>query len=1621
MPLPLKRNADGIIIDTTPAAIRTGNSIRNVTDRELISEVNIEQGVTIASRITRWQQKLLDLSLRNRLLNFRDSKQNVPLASADPCTLEDQLAANERFTLHGANPLLAGTDVRNLAILENTNGEDPVRVFLREEFRRKRLCSFLNEDVLSRRLLELYRQSRVDIEEGGVNTLFLAVGFLEWKETSTADVSHIAPLLLIPVKLNRQSAQAGFSIERSDEDTIINVTLLELLRRDYELNIRGLDPLPTDDSGVNVPLVLQIFKQSVKDLPGWEVRSEVQLGRFSFNKFIMWSDLTSRLDLLMQNPVVKHLVNNPDSAFDNTNNINPEDIESQIDFDRLFCPLSADSSQLAAVLMSERGKSFVLHGPPGTGKSQTITNIIAHNLALGRKVLFVSEKRAALKVVHRRLCSIGLKPFCLELHSNKSGKSEVLKQFADALNFTDRPITAAWPEVTHQLNETRQKLNNYVEVLHHVYPNGLSAYNCFAYLLKHGKSLSIEDFAIGEVINHSREHYAELLKITEELSDSAKLASLETRRKLAVVEASEWSPQWEKDVAAVAQEMMKAAEFLAGCYQEMSELFAVKNIMPDDCDIYNLAVLAEAMKGSYNLTIEFTAGNYQQFAEDMTRVIKAGRERDELMGKLSDFRIDIVRSLDTAGIRRRIEENKQKFIFIRYFKNRTLLQEIKDLKKIGGTPLAIPELSERIELFDRLNAACAIIDNIKPQAEVRLRAYWNDSEADWAEIEAIIEWGKSLHNAILTLSGSKHEQLNTIKQKIGSLLPDAKELFAHDRPLREKINQLLTGWNSYQKVIGKFERILNINPAYRNGCKGVLSFSIELAQNVYSLQTELRRHCLWQKSKHNAQQAGLNSLISAVENGSILSDNIVGVFEQGYRLMMINEIVGNSEVLRNFLGSSHDSQVKKFRELDEKYVKLSSQLIVSRLAEQLPKRRQGPCPDGTELGILKRECEKRARQKPVRALLAAIPSLLPSLKPCFLMSPLSVAQYLPAGLAAFDLVVFDEASQIPVWDAIGAIARGQQVIVVGDPKQMPPSNFFQRQEDEDEITEMDSPEDLESILDECIASGLSDAHLKWHYRSRHESLIAFSNYHYYQNRLLTFPSARNSGALGVRFKFVDGGTYDKSKSRTNRLEAESIVAAVTERLKNPQLSGKSIGIVTFSQAQKDLIEDLLDDTRRRQPELEAFFTDNVDEPLFVKNLENVQGDERDVIFFSVAYGPDASGKFSMNFGPLNLQGGERRLNVAITRAKEEVIVFSSIHGHQIDLSRTRAVGATHLKYFLDYAEKGTAFIAENSHNITDDDYDSGFEDEIVAFLRESGFVAHTKVGCSGYRVDMGIVHPDSPEDYAIGIECDGAAYHRSATASDRDRLRQSVLENLGWRIHRVWSADWWHDAETTKGNLLSAIESATKQSIGESVSKIDDGPSSEFDSAKIETHHIEAEFNAEVKNSCDFESKYPCIVLPRCPSQENFYEPYNRTLIRAQMIEVINNEGPITGGLLRKRIVKAWGFTRTGDNILNIIRANVPVEMAKSKNLEDTVFWPHGINPDQYKFFRSPGSDSSSRRNIDEIPTEELKNAMHWVLLEFHSCPQDVLYREAVKKFGYSKVTSQMQQYLNAALKLLQN
>ncbi len=1354
-----------------------------VPDVSVAEPVLSAEDSTPAGRLARWQRKLLDLSLRNPLLNLRDTRSSISLLVPEPALLEDQLAAGESFV------------VEPLPQLQSTAGAEPAALAgaqaqqASEAIRRGRLLSPLERERIDSALIELYRRSRSDLEEGGANTLYLAVGVLYWRRPGQDDKVWRAPLVLLPVTMSRKSINAPIQLALGDDEPRFNTTLLEMLRQDFALDIRGLDGLlPGDERGVDIPGILTRIRREVLDLAGFEVRDEVLLTTFSFSKYLMWKDLVDRIDQLRQNPVVRHLLDSPRAPFGEPGEfIEPAALDAQVGPDKLFTPLSADSSQLAAVVASAAGRNFVMIGPPGTGKSQTIANMIAHNLALGRRVLFVAEKAAALDVVYRRLCEHGLGGFCLELHSNKSRKQDVLRQLGDAWRVRSVKTDELWEQETRRLRLLRDDLNQVVRALHQRHVNGLSVRQAMAIVVA---SAAVPKVALRWAGTSAVDAAAleRLFELAERIDTAiAELGDMHSHP-LAFIRHGEWSMAWQEDLLLAAERLATATTRLREAQRALRAPLGLGSLPESGQWHEHWTALLELLPQLAGRRMEFAfTADLQERLDAAQRASVLVRQHNELQDSLAaGWNRQRLPGLDLNLLEQRWRRVEQSWWPLNLIRDHELTSWLEEQDLINGqvdVPEQLPKLRQLQQLRQDMQAL-----------RMRLEGFpgWDGAASDLQQLGEHAALGQQLRSSIARLAADPLTR-GQLRDSLRELVCAGNEQLQPGGSLHALIREGLDGAQEWRAALASLAALAGCSEAQLQA-PGIEALQA-LAGRLAAVRAQLRSWCAWQRLCSEAAAQGLQPLLDAIAAGQVAPGQVRRVLEVNHARGWLAQQVDACPELRQFVPAEHERKIQRFREADDRVRDITTEYIRTRLRDGLV-RFDDPTHHG-EFAVLRRELEKKARHKPLRQLLTEAGNAIASLTPCLLMSPLSIAQYLPENHPPFDLVIFDEASQISVWDAIGAIARGRQVVMVGDPKQLPPTSFFtSAQASEDE--EVDEDEDLESILDELLGANLPTRTLSWHYRSRHESLITFSNHRYYRGGLITFPSPSTTDRA-VSLEYV-GGTYDRGGSQTNRAEADAIVAEIVEHLQDLEPRALSIGVVTFNQKQQSLILDLLDAARRANPGLDRHFDESLVEPVFVKNLESVQGDERDLILFSTTFGPDSIGQVSMNFGPLNRAGGERRLNVAITRARRELKVFTSLRPEQIDLARTRAEGVRDLRHFLEFALHGPVALDAAVFGSVGD-FDSPFEESVAAALARRGWTVHPQVGVSRFRIDLGVVDPDMPGRYLAGIECDGATYHRSATARDRDRIRESVLRGLGWEILRLWSTDYWIDGEAALDKL----------------------------------------------------------------------------------------------------------------------------------------------------------------------------------------------------------------------------
>jgi very-short-patch-repair endonuclease len=1561
-------------------------------------------------RLELWQQKLLDLSLFNRLLNFAPTKKSVPLCAHDLGALEDKLQQGGRVRVHARPAVAGGGDPRDLQLAAQRAGGDVFAQYLADELRAGRLRAELDAEELDDRLVEIFRHARTSLEETGANTLYLAIGFLKWFETPQSTKARRAPLLLLPLVVERLSVQDGCRFVLDDAEPRLNRTLLQFLQRDFELRVPLGETPPEGELGVDVAAVLEAFRRAVLGQSRWEVETTACIGFFSFTKYLMWLDLQDR-EALLQSPVLEHLVERPGTAFAQDAPEFARERLDAIDPATVLCPKDADSSQLAAVLAAAGGRSFVLEGPPGTGKSQTITNLIAQSLADGKRVLFVAEKRAALEVVQRRLAEVGLGPFCLELHSSKSGPKAALAQLQKALAVGQRREPAEWAKVAADLHAARTSLNRLVHELHRPREHGVSVFAAMAELVGLRTAARVD---VASVLAGGPERVAAAGAAVAAVAAAAAPVGVPSRSPWWGVRRSDWRPAIQDQVvpsaAALAHAAVAVTEALPPVVQALAleSLFGARGPSRDQLTaLRDLAVLLG--RRPLPPAALLRVADWPALAQELQRAVDAGTARDAEWGPLTArWRRELL-DADLDRLAGAYARHAESFVLVRWWRLRGPRAELAPLAAgPPGRPTAVRDdlvAALRVRAQERTLAACTA-------AASALGAAWNAGAADWAQVAAFRQWVVDVRAAAQRLRAGATAPDPACLAAIARLL---ESLAAGDGSLPPKLDALRGAEAALTSALAATRSLLDLDDAAAFGGTaepGFLRHAQARVQQWQAAGSSLRDWCAFVAAAVPARGLGATALLDAHARGDIATGALVPTFRASWLRAWLDAVHEREPALATFRGLDHERAIAAFRDVDERAIRLAGEVVLARLAAALPQLRDTTVAS-SELGILEREIKKQRKHRPLRRLFAEVPGLLGKLAPCMLMSPLTVAQLLAQPGQHFDLVVFDEASQIPMWDAVGAIGRGQSLVVVGDSRQLPPTTFFQRQAQGDEIGADELPDDLESVLDECSAAGLPRLHLDWHYRSRHESLIAFSNALYYQNRLLTFPApqARPAPGLGVRSVRVPG-VYDRAGSQQNRIEAEALVAEVKARLLDPARSRQSLGVVTFSQAQQMLVEDLLDEARRADPAIEAAFgAAATTEPVFVKNLENVQGDERDVILFSICYGPDAERRVFENYGPLNLQGGERRLNVAVTRARRELVVFTSLGPEQV-ATRTQALGARHLRAFLDYAQRGTAALAAATNIDPGAGPESPFETAVRDALVQRGHEVHTQVGCSGYRIDLAVVDPRAPGRYLLGIECDGATYHGSATARDRDRLRAAVLRGLGWRLHRIWSTDFWLDADGELERVEQALVAA--RAAFSAIASEPPPPAAAPPAPAVPAAAAVGEPSSAPPLDPDGPRPFRTCELPVAGVADAFWAATSLRTVRSQVATVIAAEMPVVFDRLCRLVAAPWGLRLT-----DRVRERVRAALAPNVVVVDDVVWSDRGDIEDFRGFRVPDDGADRSRDAEELPRPELVAAMAWLLRQHQALAADDLARETAKCFGITRLGSVVKATMARALEAL--
>jgi very-short-patch-repair endonuclease len=1551
----------------------------------------------ISRALEQARRDLIDLTRRNRLLHAPlEGKRPWCLAvtGQSPDELFAKLYRQENFRGYAFTARIDVGDA-GLPILAS----DQVRPLESSSGRRPRLQTRLAPDRLQKRLAKIFREERTLEEEQGLSTLYLAIGFLKWFDSDQSDES-LAPLLLVPVTMARVGGTEGYLLRGREDDIVPNVSLREKLKTNFDID---LPDLPEGEDW-NPSTYFEKVSREIRRQSRWSVQNDaVGLGFFTFSKFLMWRDLHPASwpnNSLLEHPLVSTLLGH-DAAFENYPPLVPDDeiIDRRIDISKCIHVVDADSSQAIVVEEARTGRNLVVQGPPGTGKSQTITNAIASAVHSGKTILFVAEKTAALEVVHDRLRKAGLGALCLEIHSRKANKRLVVKSLEEALRFSGG--TAAGIDVAQRLADRRDKLNSWCGTLHK--PIGQTGRTAFAVigdlvrLRAEGTRLLEKKLDAAATWNETKLSISEIA-VERAASGVIKLGvfpkdhvwfgsntSIQNPFDLdrlipLIVDTVTKIDVLEKDTRKVSEAMVeKETLSFADVRAVTKALKHVAAVPPQNRRLLGNSAWVQKLP-----QIESAIGAGKSLSASILKALH--HFRAEAWGSDTQTLLMVLRA-DGPSIFRRMSG--------RYRKAKAELKSIfrnKPPKK----------LNERIALVELLQIAQKSRERLhswSPLLSAALGRVWAEHETNWDQAKELATWTRV---ALQELGGSNF-------LTFAARTKDLRAFSAYAEKLEGAVNIANVSLSEVQKTISA-----NVPTIF-----GASTWeAVPMKQLCAKLQ-------VWRDNIHlvndwivardaivHLRSEGLDLIADGLVNGAISPQEAGSVTALLVAEALWRRATQENPDLLSVEGDVRTECVEEFREFDQQRIRAARHEVIDNYLAKRPNGHAGA------MGIIRAEINKHRGHRPIRRLMTDAGAAIQQLKPIFLMSPLSVAQFMPPGGTTFDLLVIDEASQVAPEDALGVVARAKQIMVVGDDKQLPPTNFFKivnagDEYDEEDIVEaphVDRPTNFESILTLARTRGMSERMLAWHYRSKHPSLIALSNEECYGGRLLLPPSPLiESSELGLSFAQTPRGHYDRGGTRCDLVQAEIVAKAIADHIRNQPT--KSLGVACLSVQQRDAVDDMIDKIGVRA-EVEAFTPK--DERLFVKNLEAVQGDERDVILISVGYGvaPNQSRPF-LNFGPVSHEGGERRLNVLASRAREKCVVFSSITAADIPAD-TAVRGTRMLRALLDFAATGML----SAGTLGEGSFESPFEESVARTIREAGFHVHPQVGVKGFRIDLGIVDPPRPGEFILGVECDGATYHSARSARDRDRLRQEVLEGLGWRLHRIWSTEWFRNPRRESERLLAAIRAAKENAVrSKNEVPVDDDDLPDLDDTEIASLSTELMVGTEDESASQLLNSGPykeCILT--VPFRRNLLEIPVAELSRFAL-EVVEAEGPIHTHEVARRIREAFRLQKAGSRILAHIKSSLQYLVRNGSITKDGDFWS-AIGQTIAKP-RSRRSAALPLRRASMIAPAEYQLGLLAIIADAVAISGEELVVETTRLFGFDRTGPDLKEAIDRQVERL--
>ena len=1377
-----------------------------------------------------WEKRLVDVSGRNPLRNYHDRARS---------TLDLTPGNENEVNPRAIGSLLAGRAVRMTTLFPSEDAHRDVR----------------------RRLTAIHRTAQANSDEKGIDTLFAAAGLATWEvETGT---KPNAPVILIPLEIiPTNAARSEFTVKAAG-DPQINPVLAYILQSEYNVSVSKesgdiAEDLPGSFNALTGLLNTYATKWS-KRARGFAITPRLVVANFKYANMAMVDDLANNADALADNDIVAAIAGVKEaqdkiSAKISDEPFNKPDIDSP---ESEYLILDADSSQHNAINRALGKESLVVWGPPGTGKSQVIANLIAALIADGKRVLFVAEKRAAIDVVTARLDAVGLSDLVMDAHGGIGSKREFAQKMGASLSGIKRIPEQDYSDVHTRLARTRDRLIKHKNNVHDLRePWGISVFEIQSKLIdtpaaaqtalriQSAKARKLNTQSIDRLKRSAQKwvdlnghkfsaDYPEWNQSKVETRDDAR-AAFELVRELdetlpnvhsqlsaclggvgltppnVVSEWGallEWLSNWahtpsnisdKTDVRQALKLVARLNQTLPAVHSQLSACLGGVGLMP----VAGWGALLEWLSDVEQFSTRFSSGIYELDHDACVEALApAYRWYAPMASVLSSHYRDALNSVRAQQRTPGMVSALQAIDAVEQAKEH--LHKWKGLNNNGSFPKAPSNLEEiraqATSLVNDLNR----LGSFLPKLDALNQPY--------AELE---------------------QQLKRLAPPPNMKVCSQTRIWALERrraDLREAITQVSDISQRLQGLADFLPRLNALNHSY--AALSDMLRTMAGQQRAASNLPEIRR------LESKFESAGVTQVVNSAGKETP-PEYIDRAIEYSWLNAVWEDLNFQNSDLNNFTSATHNRYQRGFMEAERQHIDASPKRILRAVAEAATQM-MDKFP--AEYQLVRRESIKKSRLLSVRELFRRAPNVITAIRPCWAMSPLLVAETIPTGANMFDVVIFDEASQIPPEEAICSLARAPQAIIAGDHLQLPPTNFFSSGDSDDEQDEDDDDDaaltvGTESILDVARAGLIRDAMLEWHYRSRDARLIAFSNVHIYEGNLTAFPG------VAVKAPFTHHLVNPSSPLKTTNShpdEAEKVVDLIIEHAR--ECPDETLGVIAFGIKHANNIEEAL---RVRlinmaDSSLDNFFSATAQERFFVKNIETVQGDERDVIILSVGYHKNASGRLLYRFGPLNQDGGERRLNVAVTRARSRIHLVSSFSHQDMAPGHSKAKGVELLRQYLEFAASGGS---ELGAAVSDEPLNP-FEMDVKQRLERAGVPVTSQYGAAGYRIDFACAHPERAGDMVLAIEADGASYHSGQTARDRDRLRQQVLESKGWRFHRIWSTDWFRDPEGETRKAVNAWKQAARDADAADVRqpKAADAPEQNSqaaanDAAPVRTH-----------------------------------------------------------------------------------------------------------------------------------------------------------------------------------------